>query len=55
MKVLNTRGVQELLQISQSEAYRLLREEGCPLLKLGGKKYRIVDEDLINWLRKKEA
>ncbi len=53
MKILNRKDVQELLQISESAVYRLLKDPDCPLLNVGGQ-YRIVEEDLINWLRKRK-
>lgn len=52
MKVLTCKEVQELLNISEKAAYKLLKEPNCPRLKTS--RYRIIDEDLINWLRKRE-
>ncbi|MCI9559274.1 helix-turn-helix domain-containing protein [Candidatus Ventrimonas sp. KK005] len=53
MRVLSRKDVQVLLGISEATTYKLLKEPGCPLLHIDGN-YRIIDEDLINWLRKRE-
>ncbi len=53
MEILNTKQVQEFLGISSGTTYKLLREKGCPLLNCGGQ-YRIIKEDLINWLKTKD-
>lgn len=53
MRVLSRKDVQVLLGISEATTYKLLKELGCPLLHIDGN-YRIIDEDLINWLRKRE-
>lgn len=53
MKILNRREVQELLGLSEKATYKLLKETDCPLLKIDSH-YRIIEEDLINWLRTRD-
>lgn len=53
MKVLTRKEVQKLLNISEYSTYKLLKEPDCPLLNVGGQ-YRIIEEDLINWLKNKD-
>lgn len=53
MKILTTKDVQELLNISENAVYRLYKKPGCPHFKVGGT-YRIIEDDLIAWLKTKE-
>lgn len=50
MKVLTVKEVQELLGISTSSTYRLLKNPDCPTMKIGGS-YRIIEDDLFNFLK----
>lgn len=50
MKILTVKQVQELLGLSQSSTYRLLKSPDCPTLKIGGS-YRIIEDDLMNFLK----
>ena len=50
MKILTVKQVQELLGLSQSSTYRLLKNPNCPTLKIGGS-YRIIEDDLFNFLK----
>ena len=50
MKILNVKQVQELLGLSKSSTYKLLKNPNCPTLKVGGN-YKIMEEDLLNFLK----
>lgn len=50
MRVLTRKEVQAFLNLSEKQTYKLLREKDCPLLNVGGQ-YRIIDDDLIKWLK----
>ena len=50
MKVLTVKEVQELLGISASSTYRLLKNPDCPTMKIGGS-YRIIENDLLDFLK----
>lgn len=50
MKILTVKQVQELLGLSKSSTYRLLKSPDCPTLKIGGS-YRIIEDDLFNFLK----
>ena len=51
MKVLTTKDVQELLNLSENGVYRLFQKSDCPCFRVG-REYRIIEADLIEWLKK---
>ena len=52
--ILSTKDVLALLQISRNTLYRAIEKEGLPALTVG-KKRVYIHEDLLRWLRSREA
>ena len=49
-KILTIEDVAEILNISQISVYRAIKRESLPMKKRGGK-LRIMQSDLINWIK----
>lgn len=48
-ELLTIKDMIELLKISRSKAYSLIRQDGFPIVKIG-KCIRILKKDLLEWL-----
>ncbi|MBC6971260.1 helix-turn-helix domain-containing protein [Bacillus sp. Xin] len=52
--LLNVDHVTNILGVSTSKVYEIMRENGFPLIKIGSNN-RVLKEDFINWLKGKAA
>lgn len=50
MKIYTVKEAADFLQISRKKMYGIIREKGFPAFLVGGS-YRIIEDDLIEWLR----
>ena len=54
MKFLTAKDLQEILQISQSSSYELMRRVDFPSINIGKSK-RVKEDDFYNWLESQKG
>lgn len=54
MKILDTKGIMDLLHISINSVYKMYKDPDCPTFKVNGE-YRIIEEELIKYLKEKSV
>jgi len=53
--LLTIEDVQKTLKVGRDEVYRLIREEGLPVVPLGGKRRRVIPSSLAQWAKEREV
>lgn len=53
-KLLRIAEVAEVLQIDRTEVYRLIEEEGLPIVPFGKNGRRVIPSSLAQWLKARE-
>ena len=53
-KLLKIQDIQELLKISRTKAYELIKQNGFPVIRIG-KSIRVIKKELLNWLHNNQG